>query len=526
MSHLIPIKIMDKWGYCDRRKNILINYTFEEATPFVNGLAVVKKDSKFGAINESGEHVVPTQFDQVELIQNFILVTNNPRKLYNRSRGINGLYYKTGEMIFEIGQIDEIHYKKRNLFVISRNGKYGIINGSGKQVTACQFDQIEFGLNDELIRVTKVDTARCHRYKALFGGIDEILANWGFIDYEGNVVIDCSYHSAKDFSEGLAAVAYEDYDFHAKWGFVTKSGEYKIQLQYDGALSFSEGLAGVELNGKWGFIDTNNQIVIPFKYDIVESFQDGVAKVGIGDFSRRSRLNQFVGKYGLIDRFGNEIIAPSYEIIQFVEQCRILVGNGEWIEGTGGIDYPLEIFRVKYGYVDHNGSEIIPLIYDQLSPYKNKVAIAGVGKYYGSKFKGKLALIDFQGNLLTQLKYDRLELFSSGFSKFDVGSWEIEMLEDYPEYARFHLLGSGFLNNEGYEISVCFNEVRTFKEEMAAVCLDEKWGFLNERNYSLVVQCRYDSVDNFKHGVSLVKVDDKEFYIDKNGIEYTDDFGL
>ena len=67
----------------------------------------------------------------------------------------------------------------------------------------------------------------------------------------------------------------------------------KFMLKYDDAYNFSEGLALVKLNGKYGYIDKQGNEVIPLKYDYANNFLEGLALV---------RLN---GKYGYIDKQGN-----------------------------------------------------------------------------------------------------------------------------------------------------------------------------------------------------------------------------
>jgi len=90
---------------------------------------------------------------------------------------------------------------------------------------------------------------------------------WGYIDKSSReTIIPCEYLSAKDFSEGLAAVKllYE-------WGFIDKAGTKVISFKYSRAESFSEGLAAVKLNGKWGFIDKNGTEIVPCTYNMRNS---------------------------------------------------------------------------------------------------------------------------------------------------------------------------------------------------------------------------------------------------------------
>lgn len=50
------------------------------------------------------------------------------------------------------------------------------------------------------------------------------------------------------------------------WGYVDGEGNVVIEPQYKEAKSFSNGLAAVQIDGKWGFINKENKVVIPCEY--------------------------------------------------------------------------------------------------------------------------------------------------------------------------------------------------------------------------------------------------------------------
>jgi hypothetical protein len=99
---------------------------------------------------------------------------------------------------------------------------------------------------------------------------------YGYIDKTGKVVIPCKWEYADSFSEGLASVQNDN----GKRGFIDKTGTVVIPCKWEDAEYFSEGLARVkDDNGKWGFIDKTGKVVIPCKWKDVNFFSEGLARV-------------------------------------------------------------------------------------------------------------------------------------------------------------------------------------------------------------------------------------------------------
>ena len=68
------------------------------------------------------------------------------------------------------------------------------------------------------------------------------------------------------------------YDFRGKFGYVDRNGNVVIEPQFDEAYEFSDGLAWAVKDGKSGYIDNTGALVIePGKYGF--PFADGLASV-------------------------------------------------------------------------------------------------------------------------------------------------------------------------------------------------------------------------------------------------------
>jgi hypothetical protein len=100
-------------------------------------------------------------------------------------------------------------------------------------------------------------------------------------------------------------------EVHFKYGYIDRQGEMVIQPQFEHACSFSEGLACVvnATDHKHGFIDPSGRLVISPKYDMSFDFQNGLAMVsraGKWHFNEMTPTN-YEGEWGYVDRAGSEI---------------------------------------------------------------------------------------------------------------------------------------------------------------------------------------------------------------------------
>ena len=82
-------------------------------------------------------------------------------------------------------------------------------------------------------------------------------AQWGFIDLMGNYVIAPSFERVDSFSEGLAPARK-----NGLWGYINVRGVFVIEPKFLRAGRFSEGKAAVNLKGRWGFINTEGKFII------------------------------------------------------------------------------------------------------------------------------------------------------------------------------------------------------------------------------------------------------------------------
>ena len=87
-------------------------------------------------------------------------------------------------------------------------------------------------------------------------------ADYTMVDFNSNSEMKFTCSSADLFMGELAA-----FEQNGKWGFVKYDGTVVIEPKYDEAKSFSNGYAAVKQNGKWGFINQEQEMIVEPQFD-------------------------------------------------------------------------------------------------------------------------------------------------------------------------------------------------------------------------------------------------------------------
>jgi hypothetical protein len=173
-----------------------------------------------------------------------------------------------------------------------------------------------------------------------------------------------------------------------RWGYCDMSKNIVIECRYDDARPFHNSRAAVKLQGAYFFINTTGERVSGF-YDEVEDFQEG-CNVG-----RVKKDNYWM----LIDRFGNELIDPTFLYIrEFNHNCAWSVDSSsrKWI------------------LIDENGNTLNSFFYDCINDFEGKKTIAGI--YENGKTQYEILKNNGQLFKSLQNKYDFVDGYSNGLA--------------------------------------------------------------------------------------------------------------
>lgn len=280
-------------------------------------------------------------------------------------------------------------------------------------------------------------------------------------------------------------------------------------LNYDEVRPFHDGLALVVKDGKYGYINERGEEIIPCQRQayiyrdgeidesILPDFSDGMALIYTFSKNEDGELDDNSLRYGYINKNGEEVIPIQYK------QAR---GFSEgWANVTDEDENVL--------FIDKRGKEVLRTNRDVwcTDGFYNGLALVAMKEENGCGF------IDKKGEIAISMKYNHARTFSDGMA--------------YVESDRF----KGFIDTKGNELISCsdYYDVGDFHEGLAAVVKESsdigyKIGFIDKQGkivipISLPVRGGEGGIpiletEYFSDGMYLVGDEENgRYFIDKTG---------
>jgi len=239
------------WGVARADGTALIPCEYERVSTFSIDRAIVEKDGEIYAVDKDNNRVAVLR----ENAAGFGNLAENRIPLL-----IGGSWHRaTGDFVLGTAGFEQLGTYSFGYTAAKSDGKWGVIDLSTGWLVPAEYDGI---IQDEL--------GRCYAQGAVFcrkGGAVYLLA--------GRQWIGQPYEDARPFSsEGYAAVKRNE-----KWGFIDTNGNEIIEFIFDDALSFGQHLAAVKQGDFWGYVGRSGTIVIEPVFLEAKSFSNGSAPV-------------------------------------------------------------------------------------------------------------------------------------------------------------------------------------------------------------------------------------------------------
>ena len=390
--------------------------------PYKEGELLVEKDGKYGVISILGKNILPIQYKEIKVDEYY-----EAENAYRYSGYIVGndtdketmykyINYKTNietkseyqdikrivdyedkdkfYLIYEKdnkygviedentiinNEYDNIEYDNLNqLFIVKKDGKYGIVKLNGETLISCLYDEIDiegiyiYALKNEeqTIFNTSGEKIEDQKYKSVYNVENtnyKITINdenkYGVLDENNNSIISNNY-----FYIGYLGNNY----------FVV-SGQ----------------------NGKNGIIDNKGDVILDTKYDTIEKIEDTnlIDAVEINT----NTITLFNNEMKELNKMSNAniFVEKNYIRIYSNKEQKYFNSNGEE-KSNKEILSQNKIFSDvkdgKWGFVDSNGNVIVDYIYDDVTE-QNSYGFAGIKK------DGKWGSINEDGQVIIEPTY-------------------------------------------------------------------------------------------------------------------------
>lgn len=223
---------------------------------------------------------------------------------------------------------------------------------------------------------------------------------WGYVDREGELVVEPRFERAKGFYENRAAVQID-----GAWGYIDTTGAVAIEPRFGSAGRFSEGLAAVapEGRGPHGYVDPTGEMVIPPDFPVTyESVQDRHFRDGLAPTQKANPKGQ--DPFGFIDREGSWAIEARFRTAQ------------PFGEGLAAV----KIWNTEgWAYVDTAGTAVLEVPWDRVRPFSGGLAAVDTADGFGGAWR----YMDRTGEIVLRPTFgsgtsapDRAESFSEGLA--------------------------------------------------------------------------------------------------------------
>jgi hypothetical protein len=359
---LFVIAVKDRYGYINRKGEVVIEPQFGFATTFSEGkaIAMVVHDlgngslrAAYSYINPKGEILFEHKYPFAHIFSEGLAQVMQARSVEGKLKQLTGFVDRTGRVAIPL-KFDYVRgincTFQDGLACVCLDGKWGCIDHEGAFVIDPKYDEY-FTFSENLAPV----------------GID---GKYGYIDRAGKEIIKPVYADGEGFSEGLAWVKKD-----GLWGCIDREGKMAIEPAFDQGFPFSEGLAQVERDGKQGYVNQKGETVIPLAYEKTQPLSQGLACV------------KKDAKWGCLDREGKEVIPPTYALepwdyLHFSEGlARVKIGD-------------------KYGYIDTTGKTAIEPRFHMAYDFNRGLAVVTIMEPVKGGEMEKDGYIDKTGNFV------------------------------------------------------------------------------------------------------------------------------
>lgn len=501
--HYFILKQHDLFGVIDRQGNTIINPEYSEIkipNP-QKAIFICYQAENTIVLNERKEEIL-SQYNNVQPIR---LKNISSDLMYEKSilkyekDGKYGLVNFEGKEITKpiYDEIDSFPYKEGELLV-KQNGKYGIINIKGNKILEIEYDEIKL---DEYY--TDENHYRYAGYIVL--NKTEEGYRYGYKNSKGKEILNTQYNEISRVTEMQDNDnAYLICAKNGQYG-VAKNEETIIENEYQSIhYDATNKLFVVKKSKKYGVVNIEGKVIVPIQYQEIDitgiyiyakdnqgetkvyntnGGQENIdANIAILDtMSEKYKIkiiNEEGTKYGVIDKTGKQLIEPKYNYIEYLYDNYFIVSSENG----------------KLGILDDKGDIKVETNHDSLQKIQNTGLIQAtlaedkITKIYSKSIEKICEMKD----AVIEVKDNYIKVNNELETKyFDKEGKELKNTEIYPNNKLFLKVKDnqyGFVDKSGkLVIEYKYDKAYEFNSYgFATIKKDGKWGAINEQGQEIV----------------------------------------
>lgn len=446
-------------------------------------------DSKWGVINNKGDKLSNISYDEMVIIpdstKNIFIVTYDvdytngtfKTKAINEKNEQLFSNYTNVSALVNYDTSNKVWYNNEVL-KFERDGKYGLIDFSGKEVLPANYEDIstmqgiektliltkdgKYGLYNSVSKTVFADTT--YTSVAPFGKtyndgyiVKNENGKYGILGSEGKIILDATHDKIMKVSGNDKYVVQDG----VKTKLISKDGTTILETGFDEIIEIDGDNLVIKKAGKYGIINTTGEILIDPAFDYLENC--------FGDYY----IAKTAGNYGVIKLNKDICIEIKYKDIKYRNDIASLICENEdytsdiynrelkfvltgtiskvdsekgYIRARVGNEYKYynlqyqeitnkealknnTLFLVKengkYGYVNKDGQKVVDCIYDDAQE-QNEYGFCAVNK------DGKWGVLQRNGSILLEPSVSLDNNISIDF----IGIWHLSENNELNTYVK------------------------------------------------------------------------------------------
>ena len=259
-----------KFGIVNYSNQVILEAKYEGIEKVSgNDMYVVKQGQKQILVKKDGSEVLNTGYDEIkEILRN---VDDGVIFIKDAKYGV----MKTTKEITIEPEYEELKEAKSGIFIAKKNGKYGIIDQNKATQVEFNYTAIHYDEKADIYIADKedfsndiIDNTFTIRQSGILSDLDD---EKGYIELKQGE--EYKYYNFKFEEKEITQIYTANSLFKSKkdekYGFVDKEGNVIVDYQYDDVTQQNTyGYAGIKKDGKWGAIDNKGNIVQEPTYNL------------------------------------------------------------------------------------------------------------------------------------------------------------------------------------------------------------------------------------------------------------------